>query len=144
MVFCYNFLTRKTRVMKLEFKEQVFDQHARLLSERPYAFDRLFVEGQVIEIEGKQATVISCKQIHKGLVVTRVHILEAQNIEMILKSQSGNSLAKTVAFATSALVFFLSALNVGYINWARGWMMEVLNSLSGGGTILLYSLQAQR
>ncbi len=118
--------------MKLEFQEQVFDQHARLLSERPYAFDRLFVEGQVIDIEGKQATVISCKQIHRSLVVTRVHIAEAQKVEKIKKSQGGNSFAEFVACVAGVVVFLLAALNVGYLQSARVWVMEVLTTLSQG------------
>jgi hypothetical protein len=60
--------------MKLEFQEQVFDQYLRLIAERPYAFERLFVEGQEYRIGEVTAEVISCTRIHNSLVVTKLHV----------------------------------------------------------------------
>jgi hypothetical protein len=86
--------------MKLELQEQVFDQYLRLIAERPYAFERLFVEGQVIEIEGKKATVTSCSRSQSLLVITKVSMAECDVLpDLRVKKRESrlNDLIQTLA-----------------------------------------------
>lgn len=60
--------------MSENFIEHVYDESERFIAERPYAFARLFREGQEYRLGDERAVVLSCVRFHSSLVVTRVRL----------------------------------------------------------------------